>query len=123
MKPLQFAVEMAETPEARARGLMDRTSSTGMLFLFDASTAPTTAGFWNKRTLMPLDLFYLDSEGNVITRHAMRSIYESCGFPVQYLTGGPYVAALELPRGLAPAAVRRIIMGPRDAKRAIVTLV
>lgn len=119
MSPIQFAVEIAETPDARARGLMDRTSSPGMIFLFDT---PTTSGFWNKRTLMPLDLFYVDSEGNVVTRHAMRSIYESCGFPVQYLTGGPYVAALELPRGLAPAAVRRIIMGPRDAKRMVVTL-
>ena len=123
MRPLKFAVEVAETPDARAHGLMDRTSSPGMLFLFDAPTAPTTAGFWNKRTLMPLDLFYVDSEGNVVTRHAMCSIYESCGFPVQYLTAAPYVAALELPRGLAPATVRRIIMGPRDRTRAIVTLV
>ena len=119
MTALQFAVEIAETPEARARGLMDRTSSTGMIFLFGA---PTTSGFWNKQTLLPLDLFYIDGAGNVVTRHAMRTIYESYSVPVQYLTGAPYVAALELPRGRAPADVRRIFMGPRDATRAVVTL-
>lgn len=119
--PLQFAVEVADTPETRERGLMDRTSSTGMLFLFDA-TMPARASFWNKRTLLPLDLFYIDAEGRVVARHAMRSIYESYGVPVQYLAGSPFVAALELPRGRAPANVQRILVGPRDAKRAIVTV-
>ena len=94
-----------------------------MIFLFDASTAPTRLSFWNKRTLMPLDLFYIDRDGFVVTRHSMRSIYESYGVPVQYEVSAPYVAALELPRGRAPAAVQRILMGPRDAKRAIVMLV
>ena len=119
MRPIQFAVEVAETPETHARGLMDRTSSTGMLFLF---SSPTTSGFWNKRTLLPLDLFYIDRDGYVVTRHAMRSIYESYGVPVQYLAGAPYVAALELPRGRAPANVQHIFLGPRELTRAVVTL-
>ena len=121
MIPLQFAVEVADTPAARECGLMDRTSSTGMLFLFEAPM-PASASFWNKRTLLPLDLFYIDAEGRVVARHAMRSIHESYGVPVQYLAGAPFVAALELPRGRAPANVRRILLGPRDGTRAIVTL-
>ena len=119
MTPLQFAVEIAETPEAHARGLMDRTSSTGMMFLFGA---PTTTSFWNKRTLLPLDLFYIDAQGRVVTRHAMRSIYESYGVPVQYLTGAPYVAALELPRGRVPANVQRIFLGPREKTETFASL-
>ena len=121
MKPLQFAVEVADTPATRERGLMDRTSSTGMLFLFEVPMS-AAASFWNKRTLLPLDLFYIDTEGRVVARHAMRSIYESYGVPVQYPAGAPFVAALELPRGRAPANVRRILLGPRDETRAIVTL-
>lgn len=117
-KPVQFVVDVAETEEARARGLMDRTTTPGMLFLFGA---PVMSSFWNQRTLLPLDLFYIDAEGRVVTRHRMRSIFES-RVPVRYLAGAPYVAALELPEGRAPADVRQILVGPREPGRAVVTL-
>ena len=119
--PLVVTVEVADTPAARERGLMDRTSTTGMLFLFDGQM-PAAASFWNQRTLLPLDLFYIDAEGRVVARHAMRSIYESYGMPVQYPAGASFVAALELPRGRAPVDVQRVLVGPCDGARAIVTL-
>lgn len=117
--PFSFVVEIADTPEARARGLMDRTSSTGMLFLFDR---PTMSAFWNERTLLPLDLFFIDSAGRVVTRHAMATIYETHGVPVEYRPTEPYVAALELPRGRAPAMVHRVTVGPRADRHAMVEL-
>lgn len=59
---LTLEVWVADTPEARARGLMEveeMPDGAGMLFLFDS---PTQTGFWMKNTLIPLDIaFFLES--------------------------------------------------------------
>src|SRR5690606_8157074 len=50
-----FTVEIAETPEQRAQGLMFRrqmAADSGMLFLFGGSQV---RGMWMKNTLIPLD--------------------------------------------------------------------
>lgn len=61
-----FEVEIADTSERRARGLMFRTDlpeDRGMLFVFE-ETRPV--GFWMKNTPLPLDLVFIDEQGVVI---------------------------------------------------------
>ena len=64
-----FAVEIADTPDSRAQGLMFREAlapDAGMLFIYET---PRRAEFWMKNTLIPLDIIFADSEGRVITVH------------------------------------------------------
>lgn len=61
-----FQVEIANTPEARAQGLMFRESISkdkGMLFIFPEEEL---YGFWMKNTKMALDIIWLDSNGKVV---------------------------------------------------------
>lgn len=63
---VSFQIEIADTEERRARGLMFRTDlpeDRGMLFVFE-QTRPV--GFWMKNTPLPLDLVFIDEEGTVI---------------------------------------------------------
>ena len=115
---MQIAVEVARTPAQRERGLMDRTTEAGMLFLFDR---PMLTPFWNERTLLPLDIFFIDRAGHIVTRQAMKTILES-GLPLSYGPSAPYVAALELPRGLVPREATRVIVGPIDSRHAVATV-
>jgi len=63
----EVTVEIARRSEERQIGLMDRTEmpeNHGMLFVYD-SPRPPHSGFWMHRTLIPLDIAYMD-ENNVI---------------------------------------------------------
>ena len=66
----RFSVEIADTDDERAQGLMNRqklAKSAGMLFIYDA---PKRAGFWMKNTLVPLDMIFADATGQVTKVHA-----------------------------------------------------
>ena len=59
-------VELAVTPQERARGLMGReelTDNQGMLFLYESDVTP---GFWMLGMLIPLDIVWIDRDGVVV---------------------------------------------------------
>lgn len=61
-----FTVELADTPEEQAKGLMYRNSLTedkGMLFMFDDQQPRS---FWMKNTFIPLDMIFINSKSEVV---------------------------------------------------------
>ncbi|MDF1717867.1 MAG: DUF192 domain-containing protein [Antarcticimicrobium sp.] len=105
----QFTVELAETPEARGRGLMFRESlprGAGMLFVYEH---PQHASFWMKNTLIPLDMIFADRTGRVTRVHG-----GAIPGDLTPIDGGPGVyAVLEINAqlaeryGIAPGTVMR----------------
>lgn len=95
-------VEVAADRERRQQGLMERTAlapDAGMLFLFDEPQA-WDAGFWMFRTLLPLDIAFLDQEGRILAIRQMvpcpSTAPRNCPL---YRPGVPYRAALEVNLG------------------------
>lgn len=93
----RFNVEIADTAEERARGLMFRESlpqSSGMLFLYER---PQRLSFWMKNTLIELDMIFLDATGTV------RAIHERAqpGDLRPKVGGENLMAVLEINGGLA----------------------
>ena len=94
---LKFSVELADTPDERAQGLMYRESmarGSGMLFIYEQ---PQNATFWMKNTLIPLDMIFVDEMG-VVTHVHDRAVPGD----LTTIDGGDGVlAVLEINGGLA----------------------
>jgi uncharacterized membrane protein (UPF0127 family) len=91
----RFTVEVAETPEQQAQGLMNRQSlgpDRGMIF---PRNPPGDASFWMKNTLIPLDIIFIRADGT-IARIAENTVPLSLD-PVPSLE--PVVAVLEIAGG------------------------
>ncbi len=90
-------IEVADTPEQQALGLMHRESlaaDAGMAFLFFDDR---DGGFWMKNTLIPLSIAYFDRSGEILKILDM----EPCeADPCEsYTPGVTYRGALEVNQG------------------------
>ena len=64
--PVHVRVEVVDTPEARARGLMyrrDLAPNAGMLFIFPSETPQQ---FWMKNTPLPLDMVFIGRDQHIV---------------------------------------------------------
>lgn len=64
---VSLTLELATSPEARERGLAMRASipaGYGMLFVFPKADL---YGFWMRDVQVPLDIFWLDAQGQVVS--------------------------------------------------------
>ncbi len=94
-------VEIADTPQARSRGLMGRrylAPDAGMVFLFDE---PTTSSFWMKNTLIPLSIGFWDRSRRIVSILDMEPCRRTpCRL---YSPGSSYIGAVEVNRGFFEA--------------------
>ena len=105
--------EVASTPAAREKGLMDRGSvpdGTGMLFVFPRIEVRS---FWMKDTHVALDIAFFGDSNQVISIRQMDPLDESLTD-----SGGPTSLALEVRQGwfaeqeIEEGAVAEIVFGP-----------
>jgi len=105
----RFEVELARSPEDRARGLMFRRSlpeNQGMLFDF---ARDEDIGMWMQNTYLPLDMVFIRADGTVA-----RVERSATPFSTEIIRAGqPVRAVLELLGGTA----RRIGLKPGDRVR------
>jgi uncharacterized membrane protein (UPF0127 family) len=94
---VRVSVEIAETVEAKQRGLMGRRSlapDAGMVFL---EQEPAVSGFWMKDTLIPLSIAFWDEEGRIFRVIDMEPCLEE---PCRtYDPRGAWVGAVEVNQG------------------------
>jgi len=102
-------VSIADTDEARMRGLMFRKemgSKEGMLFIFERDT---DSPFWMKNTYLPLDILFINANNEVVDIKEMaQPLSEDLIRP-----NAPYRLALELNGGFVKA--NKIEAGDRVA--------
>jgi uncharacterized protein len=102
-EPIVLCVLVADTPDQRARGLMEVTDLggyDGMLFRFETDS---DGGFWMKNTVLPLSIAYLDADGAVVSTADMDPCPPGTDRCPSYPADGPYRQALEVEQGgLAP---------------------
>jgi uncharacterized membrane protein (UPF0127 family) len=99
LKGQRFTVELAETSEQQALGLMFRDSMAddhGMLFLFPVESVRR---FWMKNTRIPLDIMYFDKDLKLVSVADAKP----CRTPrcPTYASEGPAQYVLELNAGKA----------------------
>lgn len=90
-----FNVEVVDTPESRAQGLMFRTSlapDAGMLFDFKEDRP---VSFWMQNTLIPLDMIFIRRDGTIANVHVNARPLDPTSIP----SDGPVAFVLEIPGG------------------------
>lgn len=100
LKGETFTVEIAESPEQQAQGLMFRDSLAeghGMLFTY---RRPQPQSFWMKNVKFPIDILFFDGEQQLINvaARARPCRREPCR---SYRSEGPAQYVLELNAGVA----------------------
>jgi uncharacterized protein len=101
LKGNHYALEIAETHEQRARGLMFRRelpADAGMLFIHDEDEI---LSYWMKNTYIALDILYFDRDLRLVSAHLD---VPPCGDAPQcptYPSAGPARYVLELNAGEA----------------------
>ncbi len=91
-------VEIADTPELRARGLMHREALAedhGMLFIFEQDVQ---VPFWMKDTLIPLSIAFIAADGTIVDIKDMQPLDLSLVY-----SQAPYRYALEVNQGFFAA--------------------
>jgi uncharacterized protein len=99
-------VEVTETPEEKARGLMFRTrlaDKSGMLFFYET---PQEITMWMRNTYIPLDMVFIRADGTV---HRIEARTEPLSENI-VASGGDVAACLELAGG----AAERLGLRPGD---------
>jgi len=94
IKGREIRVEVAKTPEERARGLMWRKHlgrDEGMLFIFENEDYH---GFWMKDTLIPLSIAFIDKEGRIVKIAEMKPLTLESHTPPK-----PVLYSLEMNKG------------------------
>jgi uncharacterized protein len=97
---VSLRIELATTTAAQERGLGGRESipsGYGMLFVFPKDDS---YGFWMKDTLVPLDIFWLDDKGQVIS---IASEVATSSYPHVFYPSAPSRYVLETAAGSARA--------------------
>lgn len=90
-----FNVEVVDTAESRAQGLMYRqelADDAGMLFDFKGEQP---VSFWMRNTFIPLDMIFVDAKGVVKNIHVNARPHDPTGIP----SDGPVQFVLEIPGG------------------------
>jgi uncharacterized membrane protein (UPF0127 family) len=93
-------LEVADAPEERRRGLMNRTAlpeDRGMVFVYEDSEVRS---FWMKNTLIPLDMIFVAPNGTVLNvEHAAPQPNASDADLRSYRSAGPAQYVVEVRRG------------------------
>jgi len=100
LKGQRFTVDLAETAEQQALGLMFREEMAddhGMLFIFPVEARRS---FWMKNTRIPLDIFYFDGDLKLVSVAANARPCKTARCPT-YPSAGPAQYVLELNAGKA----------------------
>mgnify|MGYP000869960032 CR=1 FL=1 len=93
--PYEFTVEVVDTAETRARGLMYRqelAEDAGMLFDF---LEERQVSFWMQNTFIPLDMIFIGADGLVKTIHVNARPHDTTSIPSRV----PVRYVLEIPGG------------------------
>ncbi|MEM7546538.1 MAG: DUF192 domain-containing protein [Pseudomonadota bacterium] len=94
---VSFSIEVVDTPETRARGLMERTDlerDEGMLFVHETASQMS---FWMKNTPLPLDIVFLNKRGVICSITARTTPYSLDHIP----SGCASQTVLEVNAGVA----------------------
>lgn len=94
IKDREIWVEVAKTPEQRAKGLMWRKNlgkDDGMLFIFEEEEYHS---FWMKNTYIPLSIAFIDKDGIIVDIKEMEPLSTKSISPPK-----PVLFVLEMPKG------------------------